>query len=390
MELTKRQALFLITICLTVNKVQRLPSLISSNLGRHGFLFFLLMGCVDILFLLLALWFNKKSNGRTTYQMCENAGGKFFAKLIFILFGVFYLANALLPYEAVHDIFANILFDFLSWETYSLVFAITIFFIANKRLRNIGRVGEIFYYIIAISFVALFFLGATTTNYQRILPFADLDFSQLASTCFEYSLWFGDFLIIYLFVGKIKEDNKKLGGSLIIAYSICVVIVSFVYVVFYGLYEHLSASQNSLISAISQFSLLNLEIGRIDWFLVLFFQTGTVIASGLYLYLASGCIKEVLGIKDKKYIVLVLVVLIYLADIFIFKNVRDGVSIIASISKYFAISMIVFMPIILLITQCVANKKQSREYNADYTLHKDLKSLQSVNSFKKAQQKGGL
>ena len=365
MELTKRQALFLITICFVANKVQRLPSLVSSALGRHGFLVFFAMGVIDVLFLLLALLFNKNNGGKTTYQICKTAGGKFYAKIIYVLLGIYYLANALLPYEAVHDLFANILFDFLSWETYSLVFAITVFFVANRRLKNIGRLGEIFYYTIALSFIVLLVLGATTTNYQRTLPFADLEAKMLIDTCLTYSLWFGDFLIIYMIVGKVKEEGKKLGWQIILMYSICVIVISFAYIVFYGLYEHLSPSQNSLISSISQFSLLNLEIGRIDWFFVLFFQIGTVVASGVYLHLASQSFQEVFGIKDKKYIVLVLVALIYIADIFVFKSIQEGVSIIAFISKYFAISMILFMPIILLITEIVANKKTLKKYNFD-------------------------
>lgn len=360
MELTKRQALFLITICLVVNKVQRLPSFISAKLGRHGWLVFLMVGVVEIISLTLALFFIKKSKNRTTYQICEKAGGKIFAKGVYILLGIYFLLNSLLPYEAVHDLFANILFDFLSWETYSLVFAITIFFIANRRLRDVGRVGEIFYYAIVISFIILLSLGATTTNYQRILPLADINFVKIVDTCITYSLWFGDFLIVYAIVGRVK-DGEKLGGKLTIAYGICIIILSFSYIIFYGLYEHLSPNQNSLISSISQFSLLNLEIGRIDWFFVLFFQIGTVIASGLYLHLASESFRQVIGIKNKKYVALVLVSLIYLADIFVFKSIQEGVSVIASITKYFAVTMIAIIPIILLIAVVVANKKDLKK-----------------------------
>ena len=306
MEITKRQALFLMVICLMANKVQRLPSLVASNVGRHGWLVFLGVGVIDVLLLLLALLFNKKCKNQTVYQICENAGGKWFSKIIYVLFGVYFLANALLPYEAVHDIFANILFDYLSWETYSLVLAFTIFFIANRRLRNVGRLGEIFFSIIAISFVSLLILGATTTNYYRVLPISDINLSEFVDTCFEYSLWFGDFLIVFAFVGRIKQDGKPLGWKSVLTYCSCVLILSFAYIVFYGLYEHLTPNQNSLISSISQFSLLNLEIGRIDWFLVLFFQMATVISSGLYLHLSADSFRQVLGLKEKSIVIIVM------------------------------------------------------------------------------------
>lgn len=357
MELTKRQALFLIIICLFANKVQRLPSLVSTNVGRHGWMIFLIMGVLDILFLLLALLFNKRAKNKTTYEICKGAGGDWFAKIVYILFSVYFLANSLLPYEAVHDIFANILFDHLSWEIYSLVLALTILFLASKSLRNLGRIGELFFFIIAISFIILLVLGAVTTNYLRVLPVADINITEFLDTCVHYNLWFGDFLIIYTFVGRVKEDDGKLGWPIIITFIVSTIVVSFTYIVFYGLYEHLSSNQNSLISAISQFSLLGLDIGRVDWFLVLFFQIGAVISSSTYLYLSGDCLKQVFGLKKNWIIIPILTFIIYAVDIFIFKSVQIGASIIANVSKYFALFMIICLPIILLIVQRVDNKK---------------------------------
>ena len=359
MELTKRQTLFLVIICFLVIKVQRLPSLIATNMGRHGWLVLLVMGVIDVLFLLATLLFNKKAKNLTTYEVCEKAGSKWFAKVVYILFAIYYILNCLLPYEAVHDIFANILFDHLSWELYSLIFAGTILFVASRKLKNIGRLGELLFYIVIFSFIILLALGATTTNYFRTLPIIDINSEEFIDTCIHYNLWFGDFLILYSFVGKIKQEDGKLGWPIIIGYVVCVITIIFAYIVFYGLYEHLSPNQNSMISALSQFSLLGLDIGRVDWFLVLFFQMGTVLSSSLYLFLASDCLNKVIGVKKNTiWVLIALVIGIYLADIFIFKSVQAGASIIANITKYFALFMIIVMPIILLITVAVVNKKE--------------------------------
>ena len=51
MVLTNRQSLFLLVICLMANKVQRLPSLISTSVGRHGWLIYLALGIIDVIFL---------------------------------------------------------------------------------------------------------------------------------------------------------------------------------------------------------------------------------------------------------------------------------------------------------------------------------------------------
>jgi len=361
MELTKKQAIYLLTICLVANKVQRLPSLISSFVGRHGWLAFLIMGSLDILFLFFALSFNKKAKKRTTYQICEQAGGGLYAKLIFLVMAIYFLINSLLPYEAVHDLFANILFDKLSWSIYGIILALSVFFVASRGLKSLGRISELFFYIIVVSFLILLILGATTTNYYHVLPIKEIDAPVFIKTCLEYNLWFGDFILIYIFVGKIKTDKKPLGFKCVLAFSLAVLLISFSYVVYYGLYENLSINQNSLISSISQFSLLELDIGRIDWFFVLFFQISTVISSSTYIFASAYCVGKIIANKNNKIVCFVMAFVVYMLDIFIFKSVQAGAGVIAGVSKYFALFMIILFPIIMQITLYVANVKGNKK-----------------------------
>jgi len=362
MELTKRQAIFLVIICLMANKVQRLPSLISTAVGRHGWLAFAVMGFIDIVFLIVTLNFNKKAKGLTTYEVCEKAGGKWFAKLTYIGLGIYFLLNSLLPYEAIHDLFANILFDNLSWEIYSILLALAVFFISSRGLKNLGRLGELYFYIIGVSFIILLTLGAVTTNYYHVLPLYDINGSAFIETCLKYNLWFGDFLMIYMFVGKIKVDKNNLGWPCVVVFASVVVLISFSYAVFYGLYENLSTNQNNLISAISQFSLVGLDIGRVDWFLVLFFQISTLISSSVYLFLTSECIKEVFGLKKNTFICFILAAIVYSMDILIFKSVQAGAGIVAEVSQYFSLFMIIGFPIIMFISVLVKEKKNNKKF----------------------------
>ena len=147
MALTKRQASFLLLVCLLANKLQKLPNFIATNVHRNGYLVFLILGAIDILLMFLVLFTNKRSKQRDVYQICERAGGKVFAKIIMLLLSVFFFVSALIPYESIHDLFAYVLFDHLSWELYSLILLVAIFFLASRGLKNIGRVTEIFFYI---------------------------------------------------------------------------------------------------------------------------------------------------------------------------------------------------------------------------------------------------
>lgn len=392
MELTKRQTIFLLVTCLLANKVQRLPSLVATELGRHGYLLFLLMGLFDTLMLLVCLGFNKLAGHRTTtYIVLEKTGTAWFSKFIYIIFAIYFLFNALLPYEAIHDMFASVLFDNLTWEIYSLLMVLAVFFMASRGLKALGRLYEVFFFLIIGSFAILLTMGAATTNFSRVMPLADLDIGGLAATCFEYNLWFGDFLIIYMFVGKIKQDDGFLGWPIIVAQVVCTLVLTFAYIIFYGLYENLAPNQNSLISSISLYSLLGLNIGRVDWFFVLFFQIGAVLCAGTYLFAAAYCLYEVFsrhhtkGVEQSQFskgadkkarkmllILIALVIIIYIADTNVFKSNQQGVAILKSITKYLGVFMVAVLPFILLITAAVYHKKRKKQ---DKNIQNSFKNL---------------
>ena len=145
MSLTKRQACFLILVCLVSNKLQRLPNFIATNVHRNGYFVFLILGTIDILMMCLILITNKRSKHRDVYQICQRAGGNVFAKIIMFMLSIFFFISALIPYESIHDLFAYVLFDHLSWEVYSILLISAIFFLASKGIKNIGRTTELFF-----------------------------------------------------------------------------------------------------------------------------------------------------------------------------------------------------------------------------------------------------
>lgn len=357
-QLTKRQVLFLVIITTLANKTQRLPSLISAQLGRHGWLVFVILGLVDVAFVSLALWANKINKSKTCYELCKQTCGTFVAKLVVFILGAYFFIKALLPFEAVHDAFSTVLFDNLPWPLYSLFFVVAIILICIYGLNAIGRVSEPFVYLFLLSFVVLLGLGASSADLSKVLPFAEFDISQISDACWDFCLWFGGFVIIFMFMGRVKEDDGKMGWPIILAVLIVNLAMAFGYVVFYGLYENLSPEKANFISSISQFALLNVDIGRIDWFFVLCYQFGEFISIGLYLCLAIKCFSEVFGIKNRVIVSFVVVITIYMLDVLLFKTVGEGVSEVSTIIKYVHPVTVIGLPIFFIIIACKSRKKE--------------------------------
>ncbi len=357
-QLTKRQVLFLVIITTLANKTQRLPSLISAQLGRHGWLVFVILGLIDVGFVSLALLANKINKSKTCYELCKQTCGIFIAKVVVFVLGAYFFIKSLLPFEAIHDAFSTVLFDNLPWPLYGLFIIVAIILVCIYGLNAIGRVGEPFVYLFLTSFIVLFGLGVSTTDLSRVLPFIDFDVPKIIDACWDFCLWFGGFVIIFMFMGRVKEDDGKMGWPIIIAVLAVNLIMAFGYMVFYGLYENLAADKVNFISMISQFSLLNVDLGRIDWFFILFYQFGQFICIGLYLCLATKCFSEVFGIKNRVLMSFIVVMAVYLLDVFLFKTVGEGVSEVSTIVKYVHPITVIGLPIFFIIIACVARKKE--------------------------------
>ena len=353
-QLTKRQVLFLVIITTLANKTQRLSSLISAQLGRHGWLVFVILGLIDVGFVSLGLLANKINNGRTCYDLCKRTCGTFMAKVVVFILGAYFFIKALLPFEAIHDAFSTVLFDNL------LFIIVAIILVCIYGLNAIGRVSEPFMYLFVVSFLVLLGLGVITTDFSKTLPFVDFDIPVIIDACWDFCLWFGGFVIIFMFMGRVKEDDGKMGWPIILAVFAVNLVMAFGYTVFYGLYEHLSPDKSNFISAISQFSLLNVDIGRIDWFFILFYQFGQFICIGLYLCLAAKCFSEVFGIKNRVLMSFIVVMAIYFLDVFLFKTVGEGVSEVSTIVKYVHPITVIGLPIFFVIIACISRKKDNK------------------------------
>lgn len=357
MELTERQSIYLLIICSLATKVQTLPSLIAGDLGRFGWLYFLVLGVIDVLFVLLALYINNMANGKTLYEMLEVTIGRLGAKIVSILFAGYFIFSAILPYEALHNVFANILFEDLSWPLFSILLVLAVFYLGSRGLKTIGRVSELYFRIIAICFIALLAISFSTASLNRLLPLRELNVGTFALTSFNYSFWFGDFLLVLMFMGKVKQ-SKKLPLKMSLAFICEIILIVIAYIIFYGIYGNLTLYQNNMITDISEFSLLNLEIGRLDWFLMLGVQTSTIIACAVDIYLASYNFAKVFDIKKSYKVTIFAVAIVYLLDVFVFKNITNSAVVVSSISRWVALAVQYVLPIfILIVAVCYARKR---------------------------------
>lgn len=342
------QASLLISMCILSTKFQRFPTLLAQIYGRDGWIMLLLLLLVDMLFAVLIINLLVKFKDKTFFELLKEKLGKAGQVVVCILMTGFFFCKAFLTYKGSHEFFANVLFDKLSWKFFSLLLILLLIIMVFGGLNGIGRSAELYSFVVFGGLIACFALGLFSVNIQNLFPVFQLNFVKGSKDLVKFFPWAGDFFILIIFMGKIKIGEAP-RRSMIISYALSCVAVVLEYVLFYGINEHLSVFQSNALSAITQYSLIGLGIGRPDWFFVLFVFVSKLISCGFYCYSFSLCIGTIFGVRKSYLVEIVSISTLYIVDGFVIKNIEAGIGFFQGIACYymaivsFALSILLFI-----------------------------------------------
>ena len=359
-RITRRQSVFIFIICTISSKLQTLPCLLAEQTQNNLWLVLLFGALIDIVFFALTITINKLCPNLTIFEILSKVFGKVFAKIALFAITIYFLFKSMLPYEAVRHVFANSLFDSLSWQIFSIFLLFTVGYLAFSGLKTIGRSAELYFVIVMFCVAVLFFLGLSTANYHNILPIFNIDFSTIANSYLTHGMWFGDYMMFFVLMGQIDTSKSSLKFWDILIYAGLIVFYCLGYIAFYCLYTVLVSSQTSLLASISAFSLLNLSIGRLDWFFVIVCQLASIISLSTYLYCLAYLVDQII---DKKHYAVYAVLgtfVIYLYDMLILANNQISIVFYLRFTGCFGIVVQTLLPIFCIFSAIIIKNRSKK------------------------------
>lgn len=361
--ITRRQAVMLFLICTVSSKLQKLPCLLACELQNDLWQVLLLGAFVDVIFFAITILINRLCPNLTVNDMLKKTFGAPIAFIVSTLLLFYFVCTALMPYQAVRDVFASNLFDKLSWQIFSLFLLFAVGYLAYSGMRTLGRSAELYFWIIFASVIMLITLGLISAPLSNILPAFTSSFDRVLRCTTKHSIWFGDYLIFYVLIGRIKPGDSGLKWYDILYYVGAIGLYCAAYISFYSLYTVLFSTQTSLLTSISSFSLLNLDIGRADWFLVLFSQLASVLSCTTYVYCATDSLNNITGKKNYVFCLLICLAAVYLSDILGFSNLSAGINTFVLVTKWPALIIQTAVPIICLISAILVKNRSKSSKN---------------------------
>lgn len=309
MKVNYRQVCVLTLLGMIALKFLGLPSFLYVDAGTSSIFIALILMCIDAVFAFLILSLIEKSGQPNIYEFLKYCVGRVGAKIILAIlvgFFVIVLSNISKGFELF--IVEN-LYKELNWGIYALPLMILIAFMLYNGIRNIARVGELFCWLILAGILYIGLKSIGEIELDSLLPFFKDGVEPFFMTAIKHMAWFGSPTFLLMLFGKIdfRDKNKsKLFGYLFAS----IVLVLFMYIVFYCLFQITSPTHNFLLSDISQFSTEHSSIDELSWLIVSLWIIAQAIQLALYSYGLQQCLKYLFNIEYD--FISILIVIIYI------------------------------------------------------------------------------
>lgn len=315
--LKTRQVCFFIIAFLPIMKLFSLPSLLASSAGEDMWLSSLFSLILDFITLIPIVLACKHYNGNF-FSILEKNFGKTMAKIILILYFLYFSIKVILPLNEQKDYVDFTLYTLKPTLIYFLSFFILAFYLCFKRLNILGRLSDVLWIVTINGILTLFALSITNADFSAILPIGASGFSNILLGSYKSLTWFGDVVYIMFFIGEFKY-KKYSGLKIFLSFIVGSILILIFMIIFYCIFTSIAFRQRFALTEISKYTTVINDLGRFDYVGIIMILFSNIFALCLPIFFSAKILSYVFPFK-KLWISPAISVLIQLLIMLIFNE----------------------------------------------------------------------
>lgn len=297
-DITGRQATILVAIVMCATKFFILPSNLLAVGGQNVVYTMLLFFVVEFLLLMIMVRVSMLNPNKTFYTLLQESVGTFVAKLVHILFFVFFLVKIMINIVETYTFFLGTLYDDFSPILFTIPLLFLIFYMTYIGLRSIGRCSELLWVFVLAGLGISFFTALPNVDLSYMLPIYESGPNEALMAINNNILWFGDYFVYLFFMGKIKFKKYYFRNFALISLIVFVAVIVFIMVI-HCLFPYTASLIHYGVSDITQTNARVTNIGKLDWLNVTVWTFACLIQTVIFSHCAEECLSKVFNIKRK-------------------------------------------------------------------------------------------
>ena len=358
-KITTNQASLLLVIFTVSLKLSVLPALTCDYAGRSAYIVSFLALLVDFLFTIAVIVIIRKIPEKSFFELIKTTVSKPIAIIIYIFLFFYFFLKLVIALLELHDYYLVTLFEKLDPIYFIITLAFLMLFLFNKNFRTIGRLIEVCFWPLAIGIAFTLIYPIGDLEIVNLLPIFEDGLYPIYHGLFRTTAGYGDFMILFVLMGKISYSKKPIKKILLYFSNIMFFILNF-YVIFVGTFEATSVNQSLALAELPLHNPSPTTIGRLEWLTIIMWTAILLIQMAIIGNCCCNCIKEILGVSDKKYSVFATVGLLIVAYIPSYLKLDNLVQMLTTEISAIIFSIFQVLCIVLLYICYFINKKKNK------------------------------
>lgn len=341
---------------MTLNFIS-LPARVFHTAKQDSWLVIMSNLLLDILAIVLIMYMLRKSGKRNFYEFLCTLYGKVVSKIVLFVLLLAYLTSVIKVLTELDAFMVfNLYEDNFAWYYYVLPIVATIGYMTSKGIKNLGRIAELFYLLLAVGIIFISIAHIGSIDWLFFSPAFKNGLPNILKAMYETAPWFGGEMFVLAIFGEVDLNNNK-KNKLWLALVAGFFIVMLTIVTFYGLFE-VSAYQHSFALAdISQAVSSSSSLYRLQWILVSLWIVCMVGFAGTMFYASTNCLRYIFNGKDNNWFNIALLLVIGVV-LYFYKQNTDFESVLHNTYlSGFCLFCNIGLPIILFVSTLIRRKK---------------------------------
>ncbi len=358
-DLTTRQASLMFFAVTIASKLLALPALIAQVAFNDLCWVFLFSFVIDGIFFLIFMSLIKTNPNLTFRELLEKSLGKTACKIMFLLFGLYFILKAIIIAEESYVFFNETIYLEIDKFLYAFILILLVIYTSTLHLRTYGRLLEILIYIILFSLGLSLIISLTDVDLTNLLPIMANGVQPVFMAMIKHGFWFGDFMIFYYLLGNIKIE-KKSTKSIFISWITASLVVMLFVVLFYGIFGRTASIHIESISEIAEYTpKLSVET-RFNWIVTFIYPFLIYYIICLYCYFGHNSFSYLFNAKQKHTYWISALVIILILIVLLISNItyEKLYNFITDWFNYILLFVQYFIPLFIPLIFLLFNKKR--------------------------------
>lgn len=298
MKVNYRQISILVFMSFVALKFLALPSLLYIDCENMSWIVELFLMIIDGIYAFLIIGLIKRNGSKNIFEFMKETLGVPLTKLFLLTLIIKYFFVVANIAKGLEFFVVDNLYTSFSMPLFVLPLAGVSGFIVYKGARNIGRLGEIFVWIVVAMCLYVVLKSIKSVDVLEFLPMFKVDGVTMLNSAYKHIGWFGSSTFLIMFFGIVDFSNKK-KFTLIKFVVLAILLVQVIYFIFYGSFGKISSLQSFGISDIGQNYSTNSTLSRLSWLLVSVWIVAQVVQISLFAFCLITAIRYFLNTKSE-------------------------------------------------------------------------------------------